>query len=1549
MKKRILSILLICLMVISLIPSSVFAASFVGYTAISTPQQLVDMANNLSGKYYLTTDIDMTNVKWTVVGSEDTPFSGVFDGNGHAVKNLKISKSFATYNNIYVGMFGYLASYAKVKNLTLYDCDITAENAKASFSSEFLYTGAIAGNNSGNISDCHVTGTLDGDEVFGGIVGQNKGIITNCTSAVVINSQHRAGGIVGLNKKTVSGCSFSGEIFAEERVGGIAYRCDGGTVSGCYNTGKLYGKSHTAGIVGSTVNASTIEKCYNTGDIFSHGYAGGIAGYVGEKASIVNCYNEGNIGGNNYTDDCGGIAGYAYRVTLSQCYNIGNIAITKKSNNSQIDGIAGYSSSNTISDCFSSIATTVGTTCTLAELKNQKTYTGFDFDTVWKMSDDARYPLAVLQDTAHLPRQIGTQDFADGNGSIYAPFKITNKTQLNHIRKYPYSHFVLQNDIVFEKEDFTQGGAFYNEGTGFVPIGDNTLVFGGTLDGGSHKISGLYINTQNAYTGLFGYSVGTIKNITLENADISNTKTDETTYTAGVAGYVGDAAIIENCFVSGSISSAASYVGGIVGRVTSAAVQIRNCNNKADVTGRSYVGGIVGDTYTKILKAQNSGTIIGTNYTGGIAGYVYYNNITACTNDGKINGNSNVGGIVGLILHGTVSRCSNSASVTGTEVVGGIAGYVDYSEVLDSFNAYFVKGSKYIGGIAGRVYSSDITRCYNVAVVEGSTYFNSIGVLGDYSNLNDCLVLRSNETSTYENEYPLEQMKKAQTYVNYDFETVWKMSDSESYPFPIHRDYTFQEPKETTNEFAGGLGTAFSPYIIKNEQHFYNIRKHTRCYFVIAEDIEFSEAINPIGSFYGNIDGGGHTLKNVNITTDNTASAIGIFSNNYGNIERIHIKDALLSVTTNVMSPKAGILVGINSNTISDCTVSGLLTARGYMIDAGGIAGDNQGDIKNCINYAQIDSSWYGGGIAGHNAKSISLCINLGKVSTTEAMSAGIVAYSISGAVVTDCFNTGEIYSKESSAGIVTYNRGTIQNCYNIGTVRSSVSATGGICVNHQGTLKDCYHVNADDTSVYGTLCTLSQMKDAATFTGFDFERIWTMEGDANYPYPELRNLTFQSTLKGIEVYSAPTKRYYQCAVDELDLSGAKLTLFYDTCEEQIDITQEMVSGFSNETVGNCKINISYNGFTDYFYVYITCEHDWSTYYDDENHWSACYYCGETETAQPHTYDDACDTDCNSNCGYTRDISHDYKAAYDEDNHFDKCSVCDDAINTKPHEFDNACDTDCACGYEREITHNYNATYNAASHFEECTICGNIGFGEPHTFDNDCDTNCDCGYARKITHSYGQYVYNNDATAQKDGTKTRTCSICGDTETIIATGTMWKNPFIDVKKSDFYYESVLWAVNKGITSGTSKTTFSPNDACTRGQIAAFLWRAAGSPIPKGNKNPFQDVKKTDYYYNAVLWAVENGITSGTSSTTFSPNASCTRGQIVAFLWRANGSPAPKGSKNPFTDVKKSDFYYKAVLWAVENGITSGTSQTTFGPNSPCTRGQIATFLYRYYN
>ncbi len=178
-----------------------------------------------------------------------------------------------------------------------------------------------------------------------------------------------------------------------------------------------------------------------------------------------------------------------------------------------------------------------------------------------------------------------------------------------------------------------------------------------------------------------------------------------------------------------------------------------------------------------------------------------------------------------------------------------------------------------------------------------------------------------------------------------------------------------------------------------------------------------------------------------------------------------------------------------------------------------------------------------------------------------------------------------------------------------------------------------------------------------------------------------------------------------------------------------------------------------------------------------------------------------------------------------------------------------------------------------------------------------------------------------------------------------ANGNPQAGVFVDVATGSYYEDAVDWAVGNGITQGTDATHFSPDGICTRAQAVTFLWRAAGSPKPETRTMPFTDIPAGSYYYDAVLWTVENGITKGTSDTTFSPNMTCTRAQIVTFLWRSEKSPAA-GTANPFADVKSTAYYADAVLWAVKEDITRGTTSTAFSPNTDCTRAQIVTFLWR---
>ena len=250
-----------------------------------------------------------------------------------------------------------------------------------------------------------------------------------------------------------------------------------------------------------------------------------------------------------------------------------------------------------------------------------------------------------------------------------------------------------------------------------------------------------------------------------------------------------------------------------------------------------------------------------------------------------------------------------------------------------------------------------------------------------------------------------------------------------------------------------------------------------------------------------------------------------------------------------------------------------------------------------------------------------------------------------------------------------------------------------------------------------------------------------------------------------------------------------------------------------------------------------------------------------------------------------------------------------------------------------------------------CTVC-NLPYGElgSHIWSSQWDYSDASGHAHRCTsllcseHSAIQPHRPGPAATESSP---QTCLDCGYELAPVTAD----NPFVDVIPGKYYYSPVLWAYyhTPQVTKGVDATHFAPEDTCTRAQVVTFLWRAKGCPEPAMKQSPYKDVTNPDsYYYKAVLWAVENKITLGTSSNTFSPNDGCTRGQVVTFLWRTEGEPAPASTSNPFTDVKAGEYYEDAVLWAYYHSpqITNGTSGDKFSPNTTCTRGQIVTFLYR---
>ena len=417
---------------------------------------------------------------------------------------------------------------------------------------------------------------------------------------------------------------------------------------------------------------------------------------------------------------------------------------------------------------------------------------------------------------------------------------------------------------------------------------------------------------------------------------------------------------------------------------------------------------------------------------------------------------------------------------------------------------------------------------------------------------------------------------------------------------------------------------------------------------------------------------------------------------------------------------------------------------------------------------------------------------------------------------------------------------------------------------------------------------------------------------------------------------------------------------------------------------------------------------------------------------EAHVYDDDADATCNV-CGYERTITptvheHSYGAwSHDETSHWHACTDADcpdrpgSIKDTAAHVYDDDTDADCnVCGYEHTVTppaaerqvvvEGSYAPLSGAGRYavgspvvlyagsrenylftgwtSDDVVIANPGSAAASFLMPDRDVTVRANWLYTGSGSTGPVHYLITASALTGGSVSPDGSVsvrAGSSQSFTITPDLGyviadvkvdgqsigavssytfeklsgshtiearfakQSAFADVPMGSYYEEAVRWAVENGVTSGTDAAHFSPDGTCTRAQAVAFLWRAAGSPAPKNRTMPFTDVKAGGYYYDAVLWAVENSITTGTSATAFSPDAACTRAQIITFLYRmvqseGGGFTGAWMFLLPFSDTP--EWAYEAIAWCYQKGITAGTSETTFSPNAPCTRAQIVTFLWR---
>ena len=707
----------------------------------------------------------------------------------------------------------------------------------------------------------------------------------------------------------------------------------------------------------------------------------------------------------------------------------------------------------------------------------------------------------------------------------------------------------------------------------------------------------------------------------------------------------------------------------------------------------------------------------------------------------------------------------------------------------------------------------------------------------------------------------------------------------------------------TFNTPMTGSGTESDPYQIgtaaglkwfRDKVNNAKTKEETKICAVLTANIDLkNEEWTPIGI--------GNGTENNGATIDFPYS--GTFDGNGHTISGLNV---------NYRNKNGGLFCYVMNATIKNLTVAGSVThSSGDGVAYGGIVGcADSSTIENCTNRCTVTGNWYAGGIVGWSTDSdIIGCANFGNISS-PSFSGGIC---------------GKIGGQNDAAGI----DATIRDCYNVGMVSGNYAGgiTGQSDSEHIDILiANCYNVG----SLHGSDGTGEIIGDLLGPTCTTINNCY---------YLPTGNPA--STSDRVNVNRTDSKTAAEFA-DGTVLALLKAGERDNNADPWADECKYLAAADKTLPV--------FNGQGD---AHNHQSSDWK--HNETEHWQVCT-CGVVFNKAAHSGDKAtCKAkakcaDCGAEYGDTNPNHHGDKL---------KHVVAKDATTSEEGNIEywycEACEKYFSdADAKNKITQAQTVIpkrQSSGSNYSYYTIKATAGTGGSISPSGNVSVREGRDQTFTITPDKGYAVANVKIDGKSIGAvKSYTFENVSRTHTIEvifmkANGNPQTGVFVDVATGSYYEDAVDWAVENGITQGTDDTHFSPDGICTRAQAVTFLWRTAGSPASKTSTMPFTDVPVGSYYYDAVLWAVENGITEGTSNTTFSPNMTCSRAQIVTFLWRSEKSPAA-GTANPFADVKSTAYYADAVLWAVKENITKGTTNTTFSPDADCTRAQIVTFLWR---
>ena len=1129
---------------------------------IATKEHLNNVRNHLDAHYEMISDIVFTDddfangTGWEPIGyNQQNSFSGVFSGNGHTISGLKISIStselWTNYSVRYVGLFGYATGIIRdisLKDVTNYIYDHYHD----------IYVGGLAGYSTAPIVNVSVIGEIRAesgtkDVYVGGVAGVNSasiinayfdGVLTGTTQGIYV----LAGGITA-QSGAMESCKNDGSVAAyrstHSYAGGISGKSNR-TIRYCYNNGGITG-NYAGGISGYD---GKISYCYNTGSVSSRKYAGGICGYM-LSGSIFNCYNIGSV---NSSDYGGGIIGQLYSGGISCCYNLGNISAS-----SYGGSIAGgnhgtvYSSDliedgGTISNCYYPDSHKCGvgrgkgiaTSDAWEDLKKESSYRGFDFTSIWTMSGNSYYSFPELIDNEMMINPIS-----------FEITKLPTKTQ-------------------------------YLEGKDSL-----------NLSGAKGKIS-----YSNSFEDSVPLSVSMVKGF-------NNSVVGKQILTVEYAGFTDtfEIQILEKSLVSIAVTKLPSKT------------QYLESYDILNVSGGQITLEYNNNTSSQLDLIEDMVTGFDNNIVGPQQLTVTYSGKTT-TFDIEIIKKS----ISRISLETIPSKtkyigAAESIDTTGGSITvffnNGTTEQVDITpEMISGFN------NRILGKQTLTITYQGLTLNYEIEVGENTLDFDGgIGTKENpfiVSNVNQL-----NRIRAFSSDYFL--LSNDIIIADIEYENGGLLPNG-WVPFV----------------FNGTLnGNGFSIKNLKidsNLSHCYNPGLFTvnngKINNLIIEDstVYVSNYTNQYGGFLVAENNGTITnchSKKCAITLGNANPCFGcIAGKNTGDIQNCTSNN---NIDWQSIGGRVGGIASNNSGTIENCTNWTIIVNTGaYAQISGGIVAENSGTILSSKNLADIlakttasSNGANSGGIVGKmTGGNISQCYNAGDISAEatqyKAYSiyvGGIVA-NITAGTISDCYNTANMHGQSKSTssstyvgGIIGYNStiGYIHNCYTIGGAYGSASASklfvGYVCgYNSTNTIDNCYYLgiadygsgSGDMTNIYGK--GISELKESATYTGFDFDSIWTMSGNKNYPFPEITAtpMVYDKEIKYISIETMPKQLTYIQNYETLNLDGGflKITYAYDEYEI-IPLSEATVSGFDNSVLGMKNITVTYLNYTTDFEIEI--------------------------------------------------------------------------------------------------------------------------------------------------------------------------------------------------------------------------------------------------------------------------------------------------------------------------------------------------------------------------